>query len=217
MPLDNRLARILWGGYLTGRHARATFPAARITSPPGSRIDRHPTARIRLGGRLWFGHQSGQIGESDMMATGPTWLRLLERAAFETAGWVMLGPGVRVLVLGDAQLSVGDRTYISPNSLVVAKSKITIGRRTAISWNVQIMDYDFHNAVVSGVERPKSKPVTIGDHVWIGSRATIGKGVTIGDDAIVAAGSIVTKDVPAATLVGGNPAREIAAEVNWNR
>lgn len=51
------------------------------------------------------------------------------------------------------------------------------------------------------------KPVTIGDNVWIGGRAVINPGVAIGDNAVIASGAVVTKDVPANCVVGGNPAR----------
>ncbi|WP_077306590.1 maltose O-acetyltransferase [Terribacillus halophilus] len=53
------------------------------------------------------------------------------------------------------------------------------------------------------------KPVTIGDNVWIGGRAIINPGVTIGHNAVIASGAVVTKDVPANTVVGGNPAKTI--------
>ncbi|MGM1299845.1 DapH/DapD/GlmU-related protein, partial [Enterobacter hormaechei] len=53
------------------------------------------------------------------------------------------------------------------------------------------------------------KPVTIGDNVWIGGRAIINPGVTIGDNAVIASGAVVTKDVPANAVVGGNPAKII--------
>lgn len=53
------------------------------------------------------------------------------------------------------------------------------------------------------------KPVTIGHNVWIGGRAVINPGVTIGDNAVIASGAVVTKDVPASTVVGGNPAQII--------
>jgi acetyltransferase-like isoleucine patch superfamily enzyme len=53
------------------------------------------------------------------------------------------------------------------------------------------------------------KPIVIGRNVWIAAGATIIGGVTVGDDSVVAAGSVVTRDVPPDTLVGGNPARVI--------
>lgn len=80
---------------------------------------------------------------------------------------------------------------------------IYIGDCTVISENVIIRDCDNHN--ISDNDYVKTKPIHIGNHVWIGMRATILKGVTIGDGAIVAAGAVVTKDVPPKTLVGGIP------------
>ena len=55
----------------------------------------------------------------------------------------------------------------------------------------------------------------IGDHVWIGARAVVLKGVTIGDGAVIAAGAVVTHDVPAHTLVGGVPAKIIKQNIVW--
>lgn len=75
-----------------------------------------------------------------------------------------------------------------------------------------IRDNDGHE-IVNGEE--PSKPIVIGNHVWIGERATILKGVTIGDGAIVAANAVVTKDVEPNTLVGGVPARVIRRGVEW--
>ncbi|STO08316.1 sugar O-acetyltransferase [Exiguobacterium aurantiacum] len=60
---------------------------------------------------------------------------------------------------------------------------------------------------ISGIEY--GKPVTVGHRVWIGGGAIINPGVTIGNDAVIASGAVVTKDVPASTVVGGNPARVI--------
>jgi maltose O-acetyltransferase len=52
-----------------------------------------------------------------------------------------------------------------------------------------------------------TKPVTIGDNVWIGGRAVINPGVTVGNNVVIASGAVVTKDVPDNVVVGGNPAK----------
>lgn len=64
-----------------------------------------------------------------------------------------------------------------------------------------IRNLDNHGIVCDGYK--KTDPIVIGDHVWIGIRALILKGVTIGDGAVIAAGAVVTKDVPPNTLYGG--------------
>lgn len=58
-------------------------------------------------------------------------------------------------------------------------------------------------------------PINIGNHVWIGLRAIILKGVTIGDGAVIAAGAVVTNNVPANSVVAGVPARVMSENVNW--
>lgn len=65
----------------------------------------------------------------------------------------------------------------------------------------------------SGYE--KTKPITIGNHVWIGMNVTILKGVTIGDGAVIAAGSVVTRDIPANTLGAGVPCKVIKENIEW--
>jgi acetyltransferase-like isoleucine patch superfamily enzyme len=159
----------------------------------------------------------GEEAEARIVRDLPAVIRLRRRSKLVTEGSAAIGPAAEISLYDDAQVVIGDRTFLGRASTVIANSRVTIGGGTAIAWEVQIMDFDFHTVVIDGVERPNCKPISIGDRVWIGSRVTICKGVTIGDDAIVAAGSVVTKDVAAATLVGGNPARLIAENVSWNR
>ncbi|MBO7744922.1 hypothetical protein I8J29_12005 [Paenibacillus sp. MWE-103] len=73
------------------------------------------------------------------------------------------------------------------------------------------MDTDTHR--IEGMS--ETKPTVIGDRVWIGSKATILKGVTIGEGAVVAAGSLVSKDVAPYALVAGVPAKPIRENVSW--
>ncbi len=117
---------------------------------------------------------------------------------------------------------IGDFTLIN-GALIMADEKIDIGSHCLISWNVGIADSDFHplepaqrlidaQALAPFFKdrppRPKlvTAPVIIADNVWIGMNATILKGVSIGENSVVAAGSVVTKSVPANTVVAGNPA-----------
>lgn len=111
----------------------------------------------------------------------------------------------------DALISVGKRTFINRRSELIAAESIIIGSDCAISWDVQIVDTDFHS-----LNGRRSAAIVIGDNVWIGSRVTVLKSVVIGDGAVVAAGSVVTRSVPPGALVAGVPARVIRTSVTWS-
>src|SRR5690606_19030028 len=97
----------------------------------------------------------------------------------------------------------------------IAATAIAIGQGCLISWGVTMMDHDAHDIEVDGVVINPQAPIRIEDDVWIGANATILKGVTIGQGAIVAGGSVVTKDVAPRNVVGGNPAKVIRSGVDW--
>lgn len=158
------------------------------------------------------------IGESDTptrQRTRKTEITLAAKAQLTLHGDVILYEGVGVRLTSGATLSIGDHTYINRSASIDCTQEITIGDCCAISDNVQILDSDFHPMTYNGKTSTMSKPVHIGNHVWIGRSAIILKGVTIGDGAIVGAGSVVTRDVPARCLVAGNPARVIKENVGW--
>lgn len=177
-----------------------------------ARIKKHATARLSLSRRLFLGYFFTRVGEIGQIDHDFTILQLAARSRFEAGDKAVIGPGVRVIIGPEARVAVGNQTFISATSLLVAQSEIVIGDSCAISWGVQILDSDFH----STSSNAPSAPIRIGNHVWIGSRASIQKGVTIGDGAIVASGAIVTRDVPAKTLVAGVPARIVRTEVSWS-
>jgi acetyltransferase-like isoleucine patch superfamily enzyme len=112
----------------------------------------------------------------------------------------------QTLITGWGRIRIGDRVFINSGVVVVSVLEVTIGNDVAIANEAYIMDTDSH-----GVEgRPvKNAPVRIGDGSWIGARAIILPGVTIGRRCLVAAGAVVSRDVPDDTLVAGNPARII--------
>jgi acetyltransferase-like isoleucine patch superfamily enzyme len=119
-----------------------------------------------------------------------------------------------------ARIQVGDRCFVG-SGLLIASEEIVIGNDVMLSWGVTIVDHNSHAVDfqsrrhdVSNWARGEKdwsriprKAVILEDKCWVGFDASILKGVTIGEGAIVAAGSVVTKDVPAWTVVGGNPAK----------
>lgn len=90
---------------------------------------------------------------------------------------------------------------------------IRIGDHVFISKGVMIRDSDSHFIV--GQEDKISEPIVIGNNVWIGMRVMILKGVTIGDGSVIAAGSVVTRDVPPNCIAAGIPARVVREGVTW--
>lgn len=132
--------------------------------------------------------------------------------------------GCSFAVKGNGRCTVGEYTLMN-GALVMCEEEITIGSYCLISWGVGIADSDFHpldpvqrkkdcmvlNPFTATEARPpiKTKPVKIGNNVWIGMNAIILKGVTIGDNSVIGAGAVVTKDVPANVVVVGNPAKVV--------
>lgn len=105
-------------------------------------------------------------------------------------------------------ISVGEGVFINACCHFQDHGGVTIGDGCQIGHNVVFATLNHElPAERRGVTRPA--PITLGKNIWVGSNATILQGVTIGDNAVVAAGAVVTKDVPANTIVGGVPARVI--------
>jgi maltose O-acetyltransferase len=120
--------------------------------------------------------------------------------------------GGRILITGRTRgrLQVGSRCFINTGCHFDLTASITIGDCVAVGQEVMILT-NSHRIGTSEARAAKefSAPVTIGDGVWIGARATILPGVAIGPGAVVAAGAVVTDDVRPDTVVGGVPARPL--------
>lgn len=111
-----------------------------------------------------------------------------------------------------SHLSIGNNTFINRRSEIVCMNDIHIGNNCAISWDVKIMDTDYHYIN----NKSNTKAIYIGDNVWIGMSSLILKGVHVGNGAVIGARSVVTRDVPPYAVVAGNPARVVKEDISWN-
>ena len=197
-------ARAFWGGALRHRGRRIWI---------GSRTVVEGAERIVVsdGGALRIGLGSFGLSSADDLSV----VRVRPGAELRCEGVVSLQRGVRVVVDG-GRLTLGHGTNVNGlGTRIVCAQEVTIGAHCTLSWDVQVLDTDFHAITVDGVQRPSVAPVRIGDRVWIGTRAVVLKGVTVGDGAVVAAGAVVTADVPPGAVVAGVPARVVGRADSW--
>lgn len=124
---------------------------------------------------------------------------------------VYAGSYVRVVKGGGLYLA--GNGFINENVQITCGDRIEIGTGCFVGRDVIIRSYDAHQIEKEGYK--VSAPIKIGNNVWIGQRAMILKGVTIGDGAVIAAGAIVTKDVPAHSVVAGVPAKVVEENISW--
>ena len=129
---------------------------------------------------------------------------------------LLLEDGVRIdshaYLVSEGSLSVGKRTYVGVGATIVAKERIEIGMDGLIAAYATIRDQDHRfDGVVKTYSQQglEATPVTVGDNVWIGTKATILRGVHIGPNAIIGANAVVTKAVKADSVAVGIPARTV--------
>jgi acetyltransferase-like isoleucine patch superfamily enzyme len=135
--------------------------------------------------------------------------------------------GQLIIERPNAKIIIGNKVFIGSGSVINSRKLISIGSHVLIASEVLIQDHNSHSLnfedrrddidytiaryrgnPISGkkFENTKEDEIVIGDDVWIGLRSIILKGVKIGERSIVAAGSVVTRNVPPDTIVAGNPA-----------
>lgn len=140
------------------------------------------------------------------------YFKIGNNSSFTVKDKLKLRPGVRFEIEDGANLVI-DECTINYDTKIYCFNNIEIGKNVIISENCIIRDSDNHKIN----DKEVSKPITIGNNVWIGMNCIILKGVKIGNGAVIAAGSIVTKDIPANSLVGGNPAKIIKTNISWKK
>ena len=175
---------------------------------------------------IYSGYMSAKfkkIGKNPLIK--PTALAIRGANHMELGDNVVIGKGVQILATDhypqtgqnfSPSLIIGDNAEIGDYSHITTINKIRIGKNFLTGKNVLISDnahgssdYDILSIAPTHRQLISKGPVIIGDNVWVGEKASILPGVTIGDCAIIGAGSVVTSDVPAYTVVAGNPAKVI--------
>ena len=111
----------------------------------------------------------------------------------------------------NASIQIGDRSTIGNYTFIYASEKISIGNDCMIAPFVYIVDsnHKMTAGIRMNLQDNETKPIRIGDDVWIGAKAVILSGVDIGDGAIISAGSVVTENVMPNSIVGGVPAKHL--------
>jgi acetyltransferase-like isoleucine patch superfamily enzyme len=174
---------------------RARLASERVSSGPGLQLLGAPIVSVAQGASISIGARAILCSSSHDTALGVS------------------RPVILRAMLPGARLVIGDDCALSGTTVCAAES-VTIGERCLFGADTVITDTDFHGLDPHGrwslgLAQAPRRPVRIGRDVFVGARAIVLKGVTIGDGAVVGAGSVVTRDVPAGAVVAGNPAREL--------
>lgn len=156
----------------------------------------------------WMRHFAFEVYTNDIVPLIPSWhvrklMFKLLRARFGKGTVV----NRRCYIMDPIRLSIGNGSHINRGCTLDARGGITIGNSVSVSQGVMIMTGT--REVNSPNFQVRYSPITIGNHVWVGCGAIILQGVSIGDGAVIAAGSVVSKDVEPYTIVGGIPAKPI--------
>lgn len=141
---------------------------------------------------------------------------LLRLRGAEIGSNAIIDQGVRISAPED--LSIGDDVVISRDVFMTTGGTITIGHRVMVGYGAKLLSTR-HN-IPENINEPirfsghEKLPIKIADDAWIASNVIITAGISIGRGAVIAAGAVVTKDVPAGAIMGGVPAKLIRMRVN---
>ena len=156
----------------------------------------------------------GDVGIFDKKKSRSIW-ELNGKIIFN--GTANIGHGSKISVGAEGILEIGNNFEISAESSIVAFKKIVIGNDCLISWDVLILDTDFHKILDFNnniLNAPKE--IVLGNKVWVGARSLILKGSNIPSNAIIAAASVVNNILPTEnTIYGGSPAKFLKADIKW--
>ena len=163
--------------------------------------------------RLGFGH----VGCFDKRYERTIWD---VGGVLEIRGNAYIGTGSRIVVGGNGYLVLGNSFVNTAKITIICFRRIEFGDNVLTSWDNLIMDTDFHRIteLEKNTDSEIEKDVIVGNHVWIGCRATLLKGTHILDNSVVAAGTVVSKKIKeASVLLAGNPSEIKRRGITWEQ
>lgn len=132
------------------------------------------------------------------------------------SGRANIGHGSKICVGTEGVLSIGNNFCITAESSIICFNAVTIGNDCLFSWDILIMDTDFHKIIKENEVLNKEKPIKIGNRNWIGCRTTIIKGTETGNGCIIGAQSLLNKNYcNDSSLIAGNPATILKEDIDW--
>ena len=128
-----------------------------------------------------------------------------------------IGHGSKIVVGSEGSLIIGDKLKISAEASFIVYNKIQIGNNCYMAWETLLMDTDFHKIKnENGEIINNSKPIIIGDYVWIGCKCIILKGAVIPNNTVIAINSMVNRELTEGNCIyGGSPAMCIKKNISW--
>ena len=140
---------------------------------------------------------------------GKIQIEIMDNAKIEIGKFLMTRGPLYLKCLNVGSLIIGDHVFLNHNCSITCADRIEIGSHCMFANNLVIVDHDHKVTSEGPVGELVTQPIIIEDRVWCGANVTITKGVHIGEGAVIAAGAVVTKDVPKYTVVGGIPAKQL--------
>lgn len=159
----------------------------------------------------------GDIGIFDKKRSKSIWQVSGGTVIFK--GNAIIGHGCKISIGEKGVLEFGKNISVTAETEIIAYDTIVFGNDCLISWDCLIMDTDMHEIFdKSGNQINQSKPIVIGNKVWIGCRSVILKGTKISDNSVIGTNSLISKDISDKSGVfAGNPVRFLRSDIDWKQ
>ncbi|WP_018610990.1 acyltransferase [Segetibacter koreensis] len=172
--------------------------------------------KVNLPKEVFFGMVRigfGDVGIFDKAKSRTIW-EVKGSITFE--GSAVIGHGSKICVGKNGKLLIGSRFNITAESTIICFHNISIGDECLLSWDILIMDTDFHTISKDDIRLNPDKPILIGNKVWVGARSCILKGSVIPNGCVIAIDSLINKFYNEENCVmAGSPAKKVIDNIEW--